>query len=202
MKLNWAERWVVNNPMQVMKQRIEIHWLKKMMSLGQGSKVLEIGCGRGAGAKLILQEFQPSFLHALDLDVQMVQAAKGYLSLEEREKISLSAGDVIGLPFRKGSIDAVFGFGVLHHVPDWRSALAEIAMVLKPGGPYFIEEYYPTAYQNMITKRILEHPREDRFFSDELKKALKDVKLPFMEIIELKKLGILGVAVKEADSRK
>lgn len=198
MKLNWAERWVVNSPMQVMKQRIEIHWLKKMMSLEQGSMVLEIGCGRGAGAKLIFQEFQPSFLHALDLDVQMVQAAKGYLSSEEREKISLSAGDVIRLPFREGSIDAVFGFGVLHHVPDWRSALAQIAMVLKPGGPYFIEEYYPTAYQNVITKHILVHPRQDRFLSHDLREATKAVKLPIRGAIEFKKLGILGVAVKEA----
>ena len=28
MKLNWAERLVVNNPVRVMIQRLMIHWIK------------------------------------------------------------------------------------------------------------------------------------------------------------------------------
>ena len=129
MKLNWAERWVVNNPIRVIEQRMEIHFLKGMVPLKEGMKILEVGCGRGAGARLIHKTFRPSSLYAMDLDIDMVRKAKGYLSPEEREIILLHVGDVFRLPFRDGELDVVFGFGVLHHVLDWRGAAGEIARV-------------------------------------------------------------------------
>jgi trans-aconitate methyltransferase len=79
MKLNWAERWVVNNPIRVFQQHIEIKWLQHMMPLNTEATILEVGCGRGAGAKLIHRAFKPSRLHILDLDIKMIQGAKTYL---------------------------------------------------------------------------------------------------------------------------
>ena len=94
------------------------------------------------------------------------------------------------------SFDAVFGFGVLHHVPDWQSALGEIARVLKPGGTYFLEELYPGLYQNFITRHILLHPQENRFHSRDLKQALQERNLELGDCLEIKMAGILGIAVK------
>ncbi len=202
MKLNWAERLVVNNPLRVIQQRIEMRLLRGMGSLPEGAQVLEVGCGRGAGARLILRSFRPSRFCALDLDMEMVKKAKAYLPKDVGQRASLSVGDVFQLPFKNSTMDAVFGFGVLHHVPDWRGAASEIARVLKAGGLYYIEELYPTAYQNFMTKRILLHPREDRFFSRDLRRALKERDLPIKDAIDLKKIGILGVAVKEVRSEE
>ncbi len=135
MKLNWAERWAVNNPLRVLEQAIEIRRLKRMLTLPKrGFTAMEIGCGRGAGAHVILKEFQPSRIHAMDVDMEMIGKAKRYLSDAEKRKISLFAGDASALPVKTQSMDVVFGFGVLHHVQDWRAALTEIARVLKPGG--------------------------------------------------------------------
>lgn len=197
MKLNWAERWVVNNPLRVLEQRFEIGRLKAMAHLRQGARILEVGCGRGAGARLILNAFNPSKLYALDLDIDMVRKAFGYLRHEEIQRVFLHVGDVVNLPFKDKSLDAVFGFGVLHHIPDWRCSLAEIARVLKAGGAYFIEELYPALYQNVITKRILLHPTHDRFVSHDLRQGLKAMRMPILHAIEFKKAGILGVAVKQ-----
>ena len=197
MKLNWAERWVVSMPTQVLKQRLELRWMKGIQSLPEGAKVLEVGCGRGAGAHLINESFRPLLLHALDLDVRMVLDAKAYLSRRKEGNVSLSVGDVFHLPFKEKTWDAVFGFGILHHMTDWRGAIREIARVLKTDGRYFIEELYPTLYQNFITKHILLHPKEDRFLSHDLKKALKTVGLPLHNALELKKAGIFGVAIKK-----
>ena len=196
MKLNWAERWFVNLPTQVLKQRFEIRWMKRKGPLAEGSKVLEVGCGRGAGARLINESYRPSLLHALDLDVRMVLKAKTFLSHRNEGNVSLSVGDVFYLPFKDNSMDAVFDFGVLHHVSDWRGAVREIARVVKIGGLCFMEEYYPTFYQNIITKHILLHPKEDRFRSHDLKEALQSIGLPLVDVLEFKKVGILGVAVK------
>lgn len=200
MKLNWAERWVVNNPLRAIQQRLEIRWMRGMINLGPGAAVLEVGCGRGAGAKFILEEFRPDSLYASDLDIQMIRKAMIYLSPDHRSRIHLHVADLIRLPFRDGALDAVFGFGILHHVVDWRGALHEIARVLKPGGLYCIEEIYPSLYQNFLTKHILLHPRLNRFKSRDLKAALKEVKLHLKDAVEFEKVGILGASIKEAGS--
>ena len=197
MKLNWAERWVVNNPSRVIQQRVEMRWLRKMSHLKTGAVILEVGCGRGAGAGLILKEFQPAVLQAMDLDIEMIGRAKDYLSPEQVRRISFYVGDVLRLPYKDGVLDAVFAFGVLHHVPDWQGALGEIARVLKTGGTYFLEEIYPSLYQNIITKHILLHPRENRFLSQDLKEAMKGARLHLESHLEIEKIGILGVLIKE-----
>jgi ubiquinone/menaquinone biosynthesis C-methylase UbiE len=197
MKLNWAERWVVNNPVRVFQQHIEIKWLRHMMPLTSEATVLEVGCGRGAGAKLIQRAFKPSQLHILDLDIKMIQGAKKYLSGSTEVVMTMYVGDSIDLPFKSDTLDALFGFGFLHHVPDWRRALSEIARVLKSGGIYYMEELYPSLYQNAITKRILLHPEHDRFAGKDLRAELNMAGLSLKNAFELKKMGILGVAVKE-----
>jgi ubiquinone/menaquinone biosynthesis C-methylase UbiE len=199
MKLNWAERWVVSMPTQVLKQKLELRWMMRSHSLAEGEKVLEVGCGRGAGAHLINESFRPALLHALDLDIKMVLKAKTYLSRRNERKVSLSVGDVFFLPVKDNALDAVFGFGFLHHVTAWRCALKEIARSLKPGGVYFMEELYPSLYQNFLTKHILLHPTEDRFKSHDLKEALRTIGLPLANVLEFKKVGILGVAVKTGE---
>lgn len=196
MKLNWAERWVVNNPSRVFQQRLEIGWLQQRMPLATEAAVLEVGCGRGAGADLVLKKFQLKRIHAMDLDLNMIRRADAYLPPDQRQRVFAYAGDLAHLPHPNESFDAVFGFGVLHHVPEWKHALAEVARVLKTGGTYFLEEIYPTVYQNFITRHILLHPEEDRFSSTDLKEALRSKRFTIEDALECRQIGILAVLVK------
>lgn len=197
MKINWAERLMVNSPVRIAVQRLLIRWFKEKTFLKPGAKILEVGCGRGAGAAMLLKEFAPATLHALDLDLMMIRQARAYLP-PQQNSISLYVGDVLHLPYADAALDAVFGFGVLHHVPDWRGGLGEIARVLKPGGRYFLEEFYPPLYQNFIARRIFFHPEENRFHSADLHQALKAAGFTWKGILECPFLGILGVVVKES----
>jgi ubiquinone/menaquinone biosynthesis C-methylase UbiE len=106
-------------------------------------------------------------------------------------------GDVLHLPYCDSRLDAVFDFGVLHHVPDWRSALSEVCRVLKPGGVFYVEELYPTLYQNFITKHILLHLTEDRFGSRDFRKSLAAAGLSLIDSLEVKGVGLLALLVKE-----
>lgn len=196
MKLNWAERLVVNNPLRVIEQRFQIRRLRKAGVLEPGARVLEIGCGRGAGADLILDAFQPEMVFAMDLDERMIRKARTYLSPARRSRVAMYAGDAVDLPHRNGSMDAVFGFGVLHHIPDWQRGLAEVARVLRPGGVYFLEEIYPFLYQNPVTKHILLHPAGNRFRSADLHQALKEAGFSLIDSLEVKFAWVLAVLVK------
>ena len=197
MKLNWAERWVVNNPLRVYQQRLEIFFLKKRIKLHPRALILEIGCGRGAGAALILNEFQLPLIHAFDLDISMIYKAKKRLSLVEKKQILLSVADIEQMPYKNQLFDAIFIFGVLHHIPHWEEALTEVSRILKPEGTFVFEELYPSLYQNFITKHILLHPKENRFRSEDLKKALHEVGLTLKTAWEIKSLGIVGISEKE-----
>lgn len=196
MKLNWAERWAVNNPSRVIQQKWEIRWFRKKSDLPAGSSILEVGCGRGAGARIIYRTFQPRTICASDLDLRMIRKAEEYLPLSDRKPIRFLTADILSLPFGNETFDALFGFGVLHHVPDWESALGEITRVLKPGGTYFLEELYPGLYQNFLTKHILLHPQENRFHSQDLKTALRSMNLELRHCLEIKMAGVLGIAEK------
>ena len=52
----------------------------------------------------------------------------------------LFVGDAERIDVPDASFDAVVDYGILHHVPDWRRALREIARVLKPGGMFYFED--------------------------------------------------------------
>jgi ubiquinone/menaquinone biosynthesis C-methylase UbiE len=200
MKLSFPERWFVNSPARRIGQHLVMQWFKRTVALKAGTTILEVGCGRGVGAKLIYETYQPAQLYLLDLDLRMIKKAARRLNGENEKPISFCAGDAARLPIRDDSLDAIFGFGFLHHVPAWRDGLAEVARVLRRGGVYFMEEYYPSLYQNFITKHILVHPEVDRFNSQDLHQAFQNASLTLTHTFELKRMGILGVGVK-ADSR-
>jgi ubiquinone/menaquinone biosynthesis C-methylase UbiE len=200
MKLGRIERWFVNSPVRQIKQHLVMQWFKSTVALHAGTTILEIGCGSGVGAKLIYETYQPIHLYLLDLDPEMIKKASRRLNGENKKSISLCIGDAAKLPIKDDSLDAVFGFGFLHHVPAWRDGLAEVARVLKHGGVYFMEEYYPSLYQNFITKHIVVHPDSNRFNGQQLRQAFEDANLSLTHTFELKRMGILGVGVK-ADSQ-
>ena len=202
MKVNWAERLMVNSPVRVMIQRLIVKWIGRSLAPDPEAQVLEIGCGRGVGACLILEKFRPALLHALDLDWRMIRRALAYLNPEQRRRISLYVGDAYHLPYRDATLDGVFGFGVLHHLPDWRGGLREIARVLKPGGFYFLEEFYPQIYQNFLAKRIFLHPEHDRFYSHDLRQCLEECGLSLHRCLEQKQLGILAVVTKNPEVKR
>lgn len=196
MKLNWAERWVVNNPIRVLEQGFHVRWFRKVRPLAPSDVVLEVGCGRGAGAVLTMEELKPARVHAMDLDLRMILKGVKYVPPRLRSRISFYVGDLEALPHGGSSMDAVFCYGVLHHVPDWRRAVAELYRILKPGGALYLEELYPALYQNFITRRLLAHPARDRFRSADLRGALSRTGFAMLDALEIKSIGILAVLVK------
>lgn len=187
---------MVSSPLRRFGQYLVMQWFKTTVALKTGAAILEVGCGSGAGARLIYESYQPAHLYLLDLDHAMIKKAARRVNAKNEKPIAYCVGDAARLPLKDDALDAVFGFGFLHHVPAWREGLTEVARVLKHGGVYFMEEYYPSLYQNFITRHILVHPKKDRFKSQDLHQAFQNVNLTLTHVFELKRMGILGVGVK------
>jgi len=174
MLLNRVEYVLMNNPLRAAIQRhFEAPRLLRMGGPMRGGKSLEIGCGRGVGSELILEVFGADAVDAFDLDPRMVALARTRLAAHA-SRVRLWVGDASAISAPDSTYDAVFDFGIIHHVPKWRRALAEVHRVLKPGGRFYAEEVLRRFIAHPITRRLLEHPQSDRFDSAGFARELRE----------------------------
>jgi ubiquinone/menaquinone biosynthesis C-methylase UbiE len=82
-------------------------------------------------------------------------------------------GTATSIPCGDGKYDQVFDFGIIHHVIQWREALAEVFRVLKPGGRFCVEEYLRDFICHPVWRRLLDHPQSDRFTAQHFVEALE-----------------------------
>ncbi len=197
MKVNWPERIWVNSPVRRYVQKREAHFFKQTQDLPAGCRFLEIGCGSGVGAKIISDTFMPSRIDGLDIDPEMLELARRKQAVWQLKQLQLLAGDAQSLPYQDKSFDAVFNYGIVHHLEDWQSGIQEVSRVLKPKGYFYFEEIYPPLYANFLFKYILDHPRENRFHGQEFRDFLAQSSLKLLPSYKESRFAILGVAVKE-----
>lgn len=173
MKLNRIERIAMNNPVRAAHQHHrEAAWFQRLAGgTLRGQHVLEVGCGRGVGVEVLLDRLDAARVTAFDLDPAMIERAERRLH-GRTGAVQLSVGDACGIEQADASMDAVVEFGVIHHVPTWRAAIAEIARVLRPGGLLLFEDVPRHTLDTWLFRTFTVHPREDRFeaeeFADEL----------------------------------
>ncbi|MDP5071730.1 MAG: class I SAM-dependent methyltransferase [Congregibacter sp.] len=109
--------------------------------LRPGQRVLDLGCGEG---RHVIAACALDGVDAVGVDLSLKDLATARERMDEFRDGSgedsalflLLAGDALRLPFADASFDAVICSEVLEHIPDYRSALAEIARVLRPGGRF------------------------------------------------------------------
>lgn len=162
MKLNAIERALMNNPVRAAHQhRREALWFRRLAGGALANQhVLEIGCGRGVGAEVILDRLGAAAVTAFDLDAAMVELARNRL---RARPVSLSVGDVCAIEQPSSAVDTVVDFGIIHHVPDWQLSIREISRVLRPGGLLLFEEVPRHVLDSWAFRTFTAHPRENRF---------------------------------------
>jgi ubiquinone/menaquinone biosynthesis C-methylase UbiE len=102
------------------------------LGLRAGDRVLDAGCGTGRALPLLRAAVGPSgVVVGADLTPAMLEAA--VRAGRDRDGRLLLA-DVAALPLRSRSLDAVFGAGLISHLPRPAENLRELARVVRPGG--------------------------------------------------------------------
>ena len=102
------------------------------LGLRPGDRVLDAGCGTGRALSPLRAAVGPSgVVVGADLTPAMLAAA----AAAGRDRAGhLLQADVARLPLRTGALDAVFGAGLVSHLPDPGENLRELARVVRPGG--------------------------------------------------------------------
>ncbi|WP_328745196.1 class I SAM-dependent methyltransferase [Streptomyces sp. NBC_00285] len=102
------------------------------LGLREGDRVLDAGCGTGrALPPLRAAVGQSGVVMGADLTSAMLEAA--VRAGRDRDGRLLLA-DVTALPLRSRSLDAVFGAGLISHLPQPAENVRELARVVRPGG--------------------------------------------------------------------
>src|SRR5712691_7069867 len=100
--------------------------IRRDMSLSQGARTLDLGCGPGAFADL----FESGDYVGADLNARYIDHAR------RSRRGTFVVGDARKLELPNGRFDQILIFGLLHHLSDddVRAVLREARRVLGPGG--------------------------------------------------------------------
>jgi SAM-dependent methyltransferase len=92
--------------------------------------LLDIGCGTGQSRQLYISH--TARYVGIDLSEAAIECAK-----KKFPDSNWQVANACQLPFADGSFDVVAYSSVLHHIPNFRTALVEALRVLRPGGQAF-----------------------------------------------------------------
>lgn len=116
----------------------EIELLRSELPL-QGTRIIELGCGRADKTRALAATGLPAAIFALEVDQRQHQKN---LAREALPQVEFVLGGAEAIPYADASFDFVLMFKSLHHVPreQMADALSEIRRVLRPGGTAWISE--------------------------------------------------------------
>lgn len=98
----------------------------------------DLGCGSGRWACFVAPRVGK--LHCVDPSAAALTVAKRNLRSFDNCEFHQAAVDQ--LPFDDSSMDFGYSLGVLHHVPDTASGIADCVRKLRPGAPMLLYLYY------------------------------------------------------------
>lgn len=158
---------------RLLQRTVEYPLFKRFGLNVAGKDVLEIGCGSGYGAALLVSQEPGSYL-GIDLMPEQIALAQrralpnATFIVQDSTNLSQIAD---------ASKDVVVIFGVLHHIPTWRAVVREVARVLRPGGEIYLEEPDDLVVYAFDVLGHWGHAPENAFRLSELEAALADANL-------------------------
>jgi ubiquinone/menaquinone biosynthesis C-methylase UbiE len=91
---------------------------------GVSGSFLDVGAGTGRAMQTLAQAFPEAHVEGIEPVAELLEKA---LRIHGIDASRLREGDALHLPFADDAFDWVVETGVLHHIRDWRRAVAEMA---------------------------------------------------------------------------
>ena len=126
-----------NDP-KIQKYSLQMyHYLAAKAEL-LGKQVLEIGSGRGGGAKHVASHFKPASYTGLDIAASAVDLAN---KIHKVPGLKFIQGSAEKIPLTDNSIDVVLNVESSHGYGNVDTFLSEVKRVLKPGGKLLMVDF-------------------------------------------------------------
>jgi ubiquinone/menaquinone biosynthesis C-methylase UbiE len=126
------------------------HYLALKTDL-KGKDVLEVGSGRGGGAKHVAEALNPASYVGLDLAQNAVDLATKLHKLPNLKFIQGSAEDI---PLKDNSIDVVLNVESCHAYGSVEKFLSEVYRVLKPGGVLALVDFRDADKMDVLRQQL------------------------------------------------
>jgi SAM-dependent methyltransferase len=133
-----------------------------------GELVLEVGCGAGRFTEVMLEA--GARVVAVDASTA-VDACRE--TCGDRPELAIVQADLHSLPFRPGSFDRVFCFGVLQHTPDPERAFRALVEHVRPGGLLAADVYRHQPFIDRWSAKRLWRPLTTRMPRDRLRRIIE-----------------------------
>lgn len=107
----------------------------------EARRAVEVGCGRGGGAKFLLDGRPDLAYLALDLAAEHVRLSRSRIG--PRRATHFAMADAAFLPVATGSADVVFSIEAAQHFERPERFYVEAARVIRPGGWFLLAALWP-----------------------------------------------------------
>ncbi|SKC87087.1 class I SAM-dependent methyltransferase [Ohtaekwangia koreensis] len=127
------------------------HYLASMAEI-RGKHILEVGSGRGGGAKHVTSFFSPSLYIGMDLAQSAVDLAS---KLHNSSNLKFIQGSAESIPLADNSVDVVLNVESSHAYGSVEKFLDEVRRVLKPGGYLLLVDFRSKENMAVFKEQLL-----------------------------------------------
>lgn len=172
MEMRRFEKWAVNSVSGIYLRWYLLPRLLAIMDSPLKGRGLALGPGVGWETLALAERFPETTIIGVDYDADQVERARRNLARRPwlSSRVAFQQGDAVALTFPSESFDFVYELNVLHHVHDYPAAIREVRRVLKPGGPFFLQDLSRHFFLPGLRQLF---PPESLFTRDELARALE-----------------------------
>ncbi|HCM78067.1 MAG TPA: hypothetical protein DIS90_16910 [Cytophagales bacterium] len=126
------------------------HYLASKTTI-EGKHVLEVGSGRGGGAKHVAGVLKPESYIGLDLAQSAVDLAN---KIHQLPNLQFFQGSAESIPLEDNTIDVVLNVESCHAYGSVDKFLSEVKRVLKPGGYLLLVDFRSVENMNLLKQQL------------------------------------------------
>lgn len=127
-----------------------------LANLGEGSRVLDLGCGYGATARYLAREYACSVVGINVSEKELELARERGLEAESQNRLTFESGDFHHLKYGDASFNVVWSQEAFLHGADKDKIISESKRVLMPGGTFI--------FTDLLVKSGTTHSDRERIY--------------------------------------